>query len=239
MERAKARRAIGVIASVLVLGGIGWAAGTGTISGTVRDKDTGEPLPGASVIVEGTKLGAIADREGRYTVEDVPVGIYSVTVRMVGYSQLTEAGVEVRAGRKTVLDFELSPRIIRLKEIVVTATKLEERVEDLEISIGNKPHFYIYTVKNPMEGAIAKRRSYATLVDHMIPVMTPSGLYDELEELEDLLRQYEDARNTGEEARAKVLEEEISKLAEKVHLRAKPSWTLSSPCSGSTGRSPR
>lgn len=85
MERAKARRAIGVIASVLVLGGIGWAAGTGTISGTVRDKDTGEPLPGASVIVEGTKLGAIADREGRYTVEDVPVGIYSVTVRMVGY----------------------------------------------------------------------------------------------------------------------------------------------------------
>ena len=64
MERAKARRAIGVIASVLVLGGIGWAAGTGTISGTVRDKDTGEPLPGASVIVEGTKLGAIADREG-------------------------------------------------------------------------------------------------------------------------------------------------------------------------------
>jgi len=87
-----------------------------------------------------------------------------------------------------------------------------------EISIGNKPHFYIYTVKNPMEGAIAKRRSYATLVDHMIPVMTPSGLYDELEELDELLRQYEDARSMGEEARAKVLEEEISKLAERAHL---------------------
>ena len=41
--------------------------------------------------------------------------------------------MEVRAGRKTVLDFELSPRIIRLKEIVVTATKLEERVEDLPV----------------------------------------------------------------------------------------------------------
>jgi len=133
MKRAKsAQRMIGVIAAVLVLGGIGWAE-TGTISGTVRDKDTGEPLPGASVIVEGTKLRAIADREGRYSI-DVPVGIYSVTVRMVGYAPLTQAGVEVKAGRKTTLDFELSPRLIRLKEIVVTATKLEEKVEDLPVS---------------------------------------------------------------------------------------------------------
>jgi len=42
----------------------------------VRDKE--EPLPGASVVVEGTGLGAIADREGRYTI-DVPLS-YTATL---------------------------------------------------------------------------------------------------------------------------------------------------------------
>jgi len=126
------QRMIGVVAAVLVLGGIGWAE-TGTISGKVRDKDTREPLPGASVVVEGTGLGAIADREGRYTI-DVPVGVYSVTVRMVGYAPVTFRGVEVKAGRKTTLDFELSPRPIILSEVVVTATKTEHTLGDVPVA---------------------------------------------------------------------------------------------------------
>ncbi|NPV61598.1 MAG: cobaltochelatase subunit CobN [Methanotrichaceae archaeon] len=64
-----------------------------------------------------------------------------------------------------------------------------------DICIGTIPHLYIYNADNPPEGTIAKRRSYATLVDHMQTVMTESGLYDELLELDRLLGEYETAKH--------------------------------------------
>jgi len=87
-----------------------------------------------------------------------------------------------------------------------------------EIIVGDKPHLYIYTVKNNSEGILAKRRAYATLVDHMVPIMQPSGLYDELEEMEDLLRQYAHAKNLDEENRQEVIFGQIRVLAEKTNL---------------------
>ena len=87
-----------------------------------------------------------------------------------------------------------------------------------EISIADKPHLYIYTISNPPEGITAKRRGYATLIDHLIPTVTPSGLYDELEEIDGLLRQYEDARRTGDESRMRVLERRIIEAAREANL---------------------
>ena len=60
-----------------------------------------------------------------------------------------------------------------------------------DLAIGTMPHLYIYNSDNPPEGVIAKRRGLATLVDHMQTVMTAGGLYEELEELERLLAEYE------------------------------------------------
>ncbi|RLD17317.1 MAG: cobalt chelatase, partial [Caldiserica bacterium] len=87
-----------------------------------------------------------------------------------------------------------------------------------EIIVGDKPHLYIYTVKNPAEGVLAKRRAYATLVDHMIPVMKPSNLYDELGELEELLKEYSRAKLLNEEKRCQVIIEEIYSLSLKANL---------------------
>ena len=98
-------------------------AETGTLAGVVKDKSTGEPLPRASVWIEGTKLGAMADEEGAYFVEDVRVGTYSINVKMVGYISVTKANVVVKAGRRTTVDFELEPTVLKLEEIVVTVEK--------------------------------------------------------------------------------------------------------------------
>mgnify|MGYP000905334310 FL=1 len=62
-----------------------------------------------------------------------------------------------------------------------------------DIAMRDSPHFYIYNSDNPSEGLVAKRRSYATLVDHMQNVMTRVQLYDEFSELENLLAQYQTA----------------------------------------------
>ncbi len=64
-----------------------------------------------------------------------------------------------------------------------------------DICIGTIPHLYIYNADNPPEGTIAKRRSYAVLIDHMQTVMTESGLYDELLEVDRLLGEYETAKH--------------------------------------------
>ena len=77
-----------------------------------------------------------------------------------------------------------------------------------DMAIGNLPHLYIYNADNPAEGTIAKRRSYAALVDHMQTVMTPSGLYEKLEELTRLLGEYNQAQDI-DRLRAHTLEHMI------------------------------
>jgi len=71
-----------------------------------------------------------------------------------------------------------------------------------DITIANTPHLYIYNADNPSEGTIAKRRSYAVLVDHMQTVMTQGELYDDLLELDRLLGEYETARTDPSRAHA-------------------------------------
>ncbi|ACX52739.1 Cobaltochelatase [Ammonifex degensii KC4] len=86
-----------------------------------------------------------------------------------------------------------------------------------DLAIGVLPHLYIYNSDNPPEGTIAKRRSYATLVDHLQTVMTQSGLYDELAELERYLEEYEKAK-LADPARAHALEHLIKEEIRKAHL---------------------
>lgn len=76
-----------------------------------------------------------------------------------------------------------------------------------DVAIGDIPYLYIYNANNPPEGALSKRRTYATLVDHMISVMDQSELYEKLEDLDELLREYETL--TDNPARKKALEDLI------------------------------
>jgi len=59
-----------------------------------------------------------------------------------------------------------------------------------DIGIDTMPHLYIYNADNPPEGTTAKRRSYATLVNHLQTVMVPGELYGDLEAIERLLEDY-------------------------------------------------
>lgn len=86
-----------------------------------------------------------------------------------------------------------------------------------DIGIDTMPHLYIYNADNPPEGTIAKRRGLATLVDHMQTVMTQGGLYEELEELNRLLGEYEQVKGL-DPARAHALEHLIMDLIKKTNL---------------------
>lgn len=87
-----------------------------------------------------------------------------------------------------------------------------------QLSLGSIPHLYIYIVSNPMEGTIAKRRGYATIVDHLIPIMAPSGLYEGLEELGELLAEYNKAKASNAKARLHALVHLIMEKTKEVNL---------------------
>jgi len=96
---------------------------TGKIAGRVVDSKTGEPLPGANIIIEGTAMGASADRDGYYFILNVPVGTYSVSVRVIGYKTLTFESTRSIQGLTTTVDFVLEQTVIKLPGVVVTAER--------------------------------------------------------------------------------------------------------------------
>jgi cobaltochelatase CobN len=67
--------------------------------------------------------------------------------------------------------------------------------------VSDLPNVYPYIINNPGEGTQAKRRSYATVVDYLTPVMSNAGTYDEIAELEELASRYREA-GTGSGADA-------------------------------------
>lgn len=65
-----------------------------------------------------------------------------------------------------------------------------------DIAIDDLPHLYPYIINVPGEGMQVKRRSYGVVLDHLIPSMTLSGSYEGLAEIEDLVRQYYNSRQS-------------------------------------------
>jgi magnesium chelatase subunit H len=67
--------------------------------------------------------------------------------------------------------------------------------------IGELPNLYIYSVNNPSEGTIAKRRSYAQLISYLTPPIENAGLYKGLATLKDLIESYRFSTNEDERER--------------------------------------
>lgn len=78
----------------------------GKIEGFVFDSKTNEPLPGANVVVQGTRYGAATDLKGKYSIAQIPAGAYQLVVSYIGYQKST---VEV-----TVVEGQTVNRVIKL-----------------------------------------------------------------------------------------------------------------------------
>lgn len=93
----------------------------GKITGRIIDKLSGEALPFANVILEGSNIGAAADEEGYYSILNIPEGIYTVKATYLGYDNSIVENQQVVKNKTIVLDFELSLQTIESETVVVTA----------------------------------------------------------------------------------------------------------------------
>jgi TonB-linked SusC/RagA family outer membrane protein len=90
-------------------------AQTSTVSGVVTSEEDGESVVGASVLVEGTSLGAVTDIDGKFTISNVPSSAKNLRVSFVGMQSQV---VPIRRG---VMRIVLKPDAEVLDEVVVTA----------------------------------------------------------------------------------------------------------------------
>ena len=96
----------------------------GTISGTVVDRETGETLIGANVIIMGTSLGAATGLDGKFIIVNLPAGSYSVMVTYVGYQQLTVTNIRVVDGLTAYMeDLEMASEALETEPILVVAKR--------------------------------------------------------------------------------------------------------------------
>jgi len=117
-------RLIPIIALMLILiTSLAYSGTKGKIAGRVVNGETGEPIVGASVVVEGTRYGASTDLDGKYVIIDLSPGTYSVRASAVGFTATLVKNVTVSADLTTNVDFKLTESSIQTKEIVVVAQR--------------------------------------------------------------------------------------------------------------------
>ncbi len=121
--RIAVRSFVLALLGALVLTGLLYAGTTGKIRGIVVDKETGEPLPGANVVLLGTQLGASTNADGEFIILNIPPGRYDVEVSMLGYQTVVEKQVKVSIDLTTTLRFVLTPTAIQGEEVVVVAER--------------------------------------------------------------------------------------------------------------------
>ena len=106
------------VKSVIILFSLMQFTFAADISGRVTDAGSGDFLPGANVVVEGTNFGASSDRSGSYTITGLADGDYTLTVSYIGYSDYS-AQVTV-AGENVTNDIQLSVSYINMEAVNVS-----------------------------------------------------------------------------------------------------------------------
>lgn len=145
----------------------------GICSGKILDKETGEEIIGALVVVQGTKLGTTTGTDGRYEIKNIPPGSYTLRFSYIGYVPQTVTQVDIQPGKRATLDVVLTQESVIGQEVVVRAdvirsgegALLAERRRAIAIGDGISAE-QIKRAPDATSGDALKRVTGITLVDN-------------------------------------------------------------------------
>ena len=129
-------RTVSYLVLILFAGTVQAQQLTQTIRGTVVDKISQSPMPGAVVVLLGSTplKGTATDIHGLFTLKDIPVGRQSIKVTFVGYKEAIIPNIAVNSGKEVVLNIQLEEQVVQVNEAVVKA-KVEKRKPLNELAI--------------------------------------------------------------------------------------------------------
>jgi len=110
-------------------------ASGGSLAGRVTTKGDAEPLVGVNILLLGTVRGTTTNARGEYRIPEVPAGKYTLVFSMVGYHRETRSDVNVEEGRETLLNLTMSQAPVQTEQIVVTASKREQSLQEVPVSV--------------------------------------------------------------------------------------------------------
>lgn len=128
---------------------------TASIKGKVIDVNSKEPIPYATVALEGSSVGAVTNFQGEFVIEDVPMGHYHVVASCVGY-QIKTKECDLKEGKGISLEFSIAEDFIGLEQVVVTADRNNIQRKDAPV------------VVNSISTKLLEQTSAATLADGLV-----------------------------------------------------------------------
>lgn len=145
----------------------------GRIAGVITDAKTGETLPGATAMIEGTTKGASADFDGKFSINNIPAGKVNVIISYISYTTKKITDVQVKAGEETNINVLLDPSTSQdLAEVEVVVTLNKENNTALVLQQKNNASVSdgvsAETIKRTPDrntGDVLKRVSGATIQD--------------------------------------------------------------------------
>ena len=91
------------------------------IRGSIKDRNSKEPLIGATVQIVGSNLATMTDIDGNFQLSGVKDGIYDIEIKYVGYKTAVKRQVKIEDNKITTLDFEMVTDEHLLSDVVVVA----------------------------------------------------------------------------------------------------------------------
>ena len=126
------RRILSIFILSLML--VGTAMGQSTIKGVLYDDESGEAIPFANVLLEGTKHATSTDINGFFLINKIPDGTYTILIRYVGYADYREE-VTLTKGQVLNRNIKLKENVQLLKDVVITSNRMEERKVETQVSV--------------------------------------------------------------------------------------------------------
>ncbi|MBD0259037.1 MAG: carboxypeptidase-like regulatory domain-containing protein, partial [Cytophagales bacterium] len=121
----------GLLAVVLFLFAGTLRAQSITVSGTITDAGTKDPIPGVNLLVKGKVTGTTTDTRGNFSLTTNTPPPFALVVSAVGYAT-QEVTVN---GNDNALRIELAEQVIMANEVVVAASRVEESVLQSPVSV--------------------------------------------------------------------------------------------------------
>ncbi|HUM45858.1 MAG TPA: TonB-dependent receptor [Chitinophagales bacterium] len=104
------------------------------ISGKITDKTDNSELIGVTIMVTGTRFGAVTDENGKYSIS-LPPGTYTLNVSYIGYEKILFTGIVVKEGENKILNIQLNATAVTIdQEIVIIGDRPLIDVEDSKSS---------------------------------------------------------------------------------------------------------
>ncbi|MBK7367794.1 MAG: TonB-dependent receptor [Candidatus Eisenbacteria bacterium] len=112
------------------------AFAAGVLRGLVLSAENNQPLAAVRVQLQGARLGALTDANGRFVITDVPAGVYNVEFSVLGRKRETRFEVAVTPGRPVSLEVSLEEEVVAGDSVTVTASPFRRPAES-PVSVQN------------------------------------------------------------------------------------------------------